>query len=68
MNMRIRDLLTGKTLISAKRGRTLVKYHERNFKPGQCDWLWQYETPYGWADIPGRVLTDWARKAKEAKK
>lgn len=63
VRFRIRDLLTGRTLITATRGRDLVAYHREHYRPGYCDWLWQYEQrPGEWSEIPRRVLRTWKQR------
>ena len=57
---RIRDLLTGRTLIKSNYGRDLVAYHEAHFERGRSDWLWQYRRPDKlWAEIPLQVRRAW---------
>lgn len=65
MRFRIRDLLNGKTLIEATRGRELVAYHAEHYVPGRCDWWWQYKTPQGWAEIPPQVRRAWLTKSEQ---
>ena len=63
MRFRIRDLLTGRTLIESERGRDLVAYHHEHYQPGRCDWLWQYEGSYGWTEIPLGVRRMWRERS-----
>ena len=67
VRFRIRDLLTGRTLIESTHGRDLVAYHDEHYRPGYCDWWWQYLDPYGmWVSIPPTVRKSWRERSAVA--
>lgn len=62
---RIVDLLTGKTLVEADRGRDLVAYHAAHYQRGRSDWWWLYRTQYGWSEIPVTARRSWLKQSAE---
>lgn len=67
MKFRIRDLLNGKTLIEAERGRDIVAYHKANYRPGYCEWVVQYfsEQTGNWQEVPPQIRKIWERNWQE---
>lgn len=64
---RIRDLLAGRTLVESCRGRDLIAYHQEHYRPGYCEWLWQYQDErFGWREVPPQVRKTWRMRHAHA--